>query len=462
MNKRQESDSLGVVDVPADKLWGAQTQRALENFQIGWQTFPKPFIHHYALIKKASALSNLKLGKLEKERSDLIVQTCDEIIAAKHDSEFPLPVWQTGSGTQCNMNLNEVIANRANELSGGKRGDKSPVHPNDHVNLSQSSNDTFPTAMHISAVLALQEQLFPALENLLTELEKKQQQFSKRLKSGRTHLMDATPLTLGQEFGAYHAQIKYGFNQLKAILPSLQELAIGGSAVGTGLNTHPQWSETVVSEIATLTGVAFTPAPNKFAALAGHEALKDCHGRLATLATSLLKIANDLRLMASGPRCGLNEIQLPANEPGSSIMPGKVNPTQIEALTMVCARVMGNDTTITVANSQGQFQLNVFKPVIIYTLLESISLLSDVMNSFCDHCLQGIEANDFTLDHYINNSLMLVTALNPHIGYDNAAKAAKYAFENKCSLEKAVVDLNLLSAEDYQRLVIPENMLAPQ
>lgn len=462
MKTRSESDSLGVVEVPEDKLWGAQTQRALQNFKIGWQIFPKPFIHHYAIVKKAAALSNFQLGKLEQSLCDLIVAACDEIIAAQHDGEFPLPVWQTGSGTQCNMNLNEVIANRANELAGEKRGGKSPVHPNDHVNLSQSSNDTFPTVMHISSVLALKQHLFPAVEKLLTDLDNKQQQFALRLKSGRTHLMDATPVTLGQEFSAYHAQINYSLRQLQALLPSLRELAIGGSAVGTGLNTHPKWPETVVGEISRLTGITFTPATNKFAALAGHEALKDCHGRLTTLATSLIKMANDLRLMASGPRCGLNEIRLPANEPGSSIMPGKVNPTQIEALTMVCARVMGNDTAITIANSQGQFQLNVFKPLIIYTLLESINLLSDAVNSFCEHCLQGIEANDGTLDQYINNSLMLVTALSPHIGYDNAAKVAKFAFENNCSLEQAVVILKLMNAQEYRRLVVPEKMLHPQ
>ena len=461
MSTREETDSLGVVKVPTNKLWGAQTQRALENFKIGWQIFPKAFIHHYAIIKKAAALSNTSLGKLDSSLCKNIVNACDEIIAAKHDDEFPLVIWQTGSGTQCNMNLNEVIANRANELAGGKRGQKSPVHPNDHVNLSQSSNDTFPTVMHVSAVIALQRQLFPALSALNTELYAKQKQFAKRIKSGRTHLMDATPVTLGQEFSAYHQQINHNQQQLQALLPKLSELAIGGSAVGTGLNTHPQWTQTVVEKITEITGISFNSAPNKFASLSGHEALCDLHNQLSTLATSLFKMANDLRWMASGPRCGLNEIRLPANEPGSSIMPGKVNPTQIEALTMVCARVMGNNTTINIANSQGQFQLNVFKPVIVYTLIESITLLSDAINSFREHCLQGITANDKVLDQYIQNSLMLVTVLTPHIGYDQAAKAAKYAFDNNCSLEQAVVVLKLLSAEDYQRLVIPEHMLEP-
>ena len=462
MKTRQEQDSLGTIDVPADKLWGAQTQRALENFKIGWQIFPKTFIHHYALVKKAAALTNNKLGKLDAKLKDYIIKACDEIIAAQHDDQFPLPVWQTGSGTQCNMNLNEVIANRANEIAGGKRGSKSPIHPNDHVNLSQSSNDTFPTVMHISTVVALREQLFPALDALLNEFKNKQQQFASQIKPGRTHLMDATPVTLGQEFGAFAVQIDHSRQQLRQLLPALQQLAIGGSAVGTGLNTHPHWSETVVVNIAELSGIAFTPAPNKFAALAGHETLKDCHGRLCTLATSVMKIANDLRLMASGPRCGFNEIHLPANEPGSSIMPGKVNPTQIEALTMVCARVMGNDTTVTIANSQGQFQLNVYKPVIIYTVLESVTLLSDAINSFCQHCVKGIDANTEVLKHNVENSLMLVTALTPHIGYDNASKAAKHAYDKQCSLQQAVVELKLLGAEDYQRLKKPERMLQPE
>jgi fumarate hydratase class II len=462
MKTRQESDSLGKVEVPANRLWGAQTQRALDNFQIGWQIFPKPFIHHYALLKKACAQANLALEKLDQQRAELITRACDEIISGQHDEEFPLPVWQTGSGTQCNMNLNEVIANRANELAGGKRGDKAPVHPNDHVNLSQSSNDSFPTVMHISTVIALQQQLFPALEALIDALTDKESRFSKRLKSGRTHLMDATPVTLGQEFGAYRAQIEHGLDHLRSGLPELHRLALGGSAVGTGLNTHPQWTATSVEQISQLTGEPFEPAANRFAALAGHEAIRDAHGGLATLASSLFKMGNDLRLMASGPRCGLDEIRLPANEPGSSIMPGKVNPTQIEALTMVCARVFGNDTTMGFANSQGQFELNVFKPVMIYTLLESIQLLAEVIDSFNIHCLDGIEANDVTLDRYIQNSLMLVTALNPHIGYDNAARAARYAFEQDCSLRDAVVALDLLSAEEYQRLVVPEDMLEPR
>ena len=462
MKTRQESDSLGTVEVPANQLWGAQTQRALENFKIGWQIFPKAFIHHYALVKKACAISNQTLGKLDAELRDLIVSACNEIIDGKLDGEFPLPIWQTGSGTQCNMNLNEVIANRANELAGQSRGKKTPVHPNDHVNLSQSSNDTFPTVMHISAVNALHQHLFPTVIDLLTEIANKEVQFTECLKSGRTHLMDATPISLAQEFSAYHAQITHSQQQIHSLLPALQQLAIGGSAVGTGLNTHPQWASTVVSNIVALTGLEFTPMPNKFAGLAGHEALCDLHQHLTTLATSLFKMANDLRWMASGPRCGLNEIHLPANEPGSSIMPGKVNPTQIEALTMVCARVMGNNTALVFANSQGQFQLNVFKPLIIYTLLESITLLSDAIISFKVNCLQGITANSKVLNQYINNSLMLVTALSPHIGYDNAAKVAKYAYEHDCSLQQAVVDLKLLSTEQYNQLVDPKSMLEPR
>lgn len=362
---RQESDTLGTIDVPAEKLWGAQTQRALENFRIGWQQFPPEFIRGYALVKKAAAITNNKLGKLDGQLLEPIVSACNEIIAGKHDDEFPLPVWQTGSGTQTNMNLNEVIANRANEMLGAERGSKSPVHPNDHVNLSQSTNDTFPTAMHVSAVTQVRQHLLPALDKLESALRKKEIEFEHRIKSGRTHMMDATPVTLGQEFGAYRAQLDHCYQQLVHCLCAAQQLAIGGSAVGTGLNTHPEWSNTVANVIAELAGIEFKSANNKFMALSGHEALVDLHSALRTLASALFKIANDLRLMASGPRCGLGEIQLPTNEPGSSIMPGKVNPTQIEALTQVALRIFGNDSTIAMANSQGQFELNVYKPVMI-------------------------------------------------------------------------------------------------
>ncbi|MBA54998.1 MAG: fumarate hydratase, class II [Pseudomonadales bacterium] len=458
---RTESDAIGAVDVPEQALWGAQTQRALHNFQIGDSVFPATFIQQYAVLKKAAAQSNVALGKLNPELGDYIVQACDEIIAGEHDDQFPIAVWQTGSGTQTNMNLNEVIANRANELAGQSRGQRSPVHPNDHVNLSQSSNDTFPTVMHLTVMQGLLQRLAPALAQLIGTLQQKEDEFANRIKSGRTHMMDATPVTLGQEFSGYRHQIQYALEQLDAIQPALSYLAIGGSAVGTGLNTHPLWAETIVAQIAKLTGVAYQPAVNTFSMMAAHDALVDCHGRLKLLATALYKMASDLRLMGSGPRCGLAEISLPANEPGSSIMPGKVNPTQIEALTMVCLRIMGNDTVITMANSQGQFELNVYKPLMLHTLWESITLLADAINSFNQHCLQGIEANDSQLDQYMERSLMLVTTLTPHIGYDNAAKAAKWAHEHDASLKQAVITLGFLNSDDYDKLVVPANMLSP-
>jgi len=461
MKLRTETDALGAVEVPEQSLWGAQTQRALHNFGIGTQIFPPTFIQQYAQLKKAAALANVELGKLSPELGGYIIDACDEIIAGEHRDQFPLPIWQTGSGTQTNMNLNEVIANRANELAGQPRGSRSPVHPNDHVNLSQSSNDTFPTVMHMTVLQALLHRLAPALDSLLETLEKKEVQFSDRIKSGRTHIMDATPVTLGQEFSGYRAQLSYAREQIEAVYGGLQALAIGGSAVGTGLNTHPRWTQAVVQKIAVLTGIQYQSADNKFMALAGHDALLDCHGRLKLLATSLYKMASDLRLMASGPRCGLAEIRLPANEPGSSIMPGKVNPTQIEALTMVCLRVLGNDTCVTLANSQGQFELNVYKPLIFHCLWESIVLLGDAINSFNCNCLVGIEANDSQLDQYMENSLMLVTALTPHIGYDAAAQAAKYAYEHTVSLKHAVTSLGFLNPQDYDKLVIPANMLSP-
>jgi len=461
MKLRTETDALGAVEVPEQSLWGAQTQRALHNFGIGTQIFPPTFIQQYAQLKKAAALANVELGKLSPELGGYIIDACDEIIAGEHRDQFPLPIWQTGSGTQTNMNLNEVIANRANELAGQPRGSRSPVHPNDHVNLSQSSNDTFPTVMHMTVLQALLHRLAPALDSLLETLEKKEVQFSDRIKSGRTHIMDATPVTLGQEFSGYRAQLSYAREQIEAVYTALQGLAIGGSAVGTGLNTHPRWTQAVVQKIAVLTGIQYQSADNKFMALAGHDALLDCHGRLKLLATSLYKMASDLRLMASGPRCGLAEIRLPANEPGSSIMPGKVNPTQIEALTMVCLRVLGNDTCVTLANSQGQFELNVYKPLIFHCLWESIVLLGDAINSFNCNCLVGIEANDSQLDQYMENSLMLVTALTPHIGYDAAAQAAKYAYDHNVSLKHAVTSLGFLNPQDYDKLVIPANMLSP-
>ncbi|MGB1058788.1 MAG: class II fumarate hydratase [Ketobacter sp.] len=461
MATRKEAGALGEIEVPEQALWGAQTQRALQNFKIGTQTFPPEFIEQYAILKKAAALTNLELGKLSAELSGFIVDACDEVIAGLHRDQFPISIWQTGSGTQTNMNLNEVIANRANELAGHDRGSRTPVHPNDHVNLSQSSNDTFPTAMHLTVMQGLLQCLAPALDGLLQALQQKQRQFEQRIKSGRTHMMDATPVTLGQEFGAYYSQIEFAREQLTAVQPALQCLAIGGSAVGTGLNTHARWSDAVVQKISNLTGIAYRPADNKFMFMAAHDALLDCHGRLRLLATSLYKMASDLRLMGSGPRCGLAEIKLPANEPGSSIMPGKVNPTQIEALTMVCLRVMANDSAVAMANTQGQFELNVYKPLILHTLWESITLLADGINSFNCNCLMGIVANEQQLDEYMAQSLMLVTALTPHIGYDNAALAAKWAYENNASLKHAVTTLGFLNAADYDKLVIPANMLSP-
>lgn len=461
MTSRQEKDSFGTVEVPAEALWGAQTQRSLQNFNIGGQLLGPDFIRAYAQIKKSAALANLELGKLESKLCDHIVSACDEIIAGRHDNQFPLVVWQTGSGTQTNMNLNEVIANRANELLGSERGSMSPVHPNDHVNLSQSSNDTFPTAMHVTAATLVNGELIPALDHIISALNHKAEQFQDLIKSGRTHMMDATPVTLGQEFGAYAEQLAFVRSKIVSALDGIYALAIGGSAVGTGLNTHPQWAKTVTDEIARETALPFTSAANKFAALASHGALADLHSQLKLLATELMKIGNDLRLMASGPRCGLNEIQLPSNEPGSSIMPGKVNPTQIEALTMVAAQVMGNDVTVSIANSQGQFELNVFKPVIIYNILQSVGLLGDAMRSCTDKLIIGIRANEGQLAHYLESTLMLVTALTPHIGYDKAGEAAKLAYEKKLTLREALLQLQYLSEEDFDKYVDPRKMLKP-
>ncbi|MFZ5653714.1 MAG: class II fumarate hydratase [Pseudomonadota bacterium] len=459
--RRLERDSLGEVALDGDALWGAQTQRSLENFPIGGHRFPLAFIHDFALVKKAAALANGELGELSERRRDLICAACDEILAGRHDDQFPLVVWQTGSGTQTNMNLNEVIANRANELAGGRRGDREPVHPNDHVNRSQSSNDVFPTVMHVTASRQLRGRLLPALDALRGALADKATAFAGLVKTGRTHLMDATPVTLGQEFGGYAAQLGYAREQLAAALPAVEALALGGSAVGTGLNTPPGWSATVTRHIAALTGVPFTSAADKFMALAGHEALVDLHGRLRVLAAALFKIASDIRLLGSGPRCGLGELRLPANEPGSSIMPGKVNPTQVEALTMVAVQVMGNDAAVGFAGSQGQLELNVFKPLILHNVLESIGLLADAMDSFRIRCVQGLEADVEQLRRHLQRSLMLVTALSPIIGYDGAAKIAGKAFAEGISLREAALALGLVDAETFDRAVDPARMLGP-
>ncbi|MEY4642456.1 MAG: Fumarate hydratase class [Pseudomonadota bacterium] len=461
MDTRKETDSLGSIDVPRAVLWGAQTQRSLQNFAIGIalpgrQQFPLRFIHAFALVKKAAAQANNELGLLSAKLCDLITQACDEIAQGKHDDQFPLVVWQTGSGTQTNMNLNEVIANRANELAGHARGGKSPVHPNDHVNLSQSSNDVFPTVMHVVVAASLGDKLLPALEYLQQSLAEKALEFATLMKTGRTHMMDATPIALGQEFSGYHQQVDYARRQILAVLPEVQALAIGGSAVGTGLNTPPYWTETVTRNIATLTDIPFTSAPNKFMALAAHDVLADLSGRVRVLATALLKIGNDLRLMASGPRCGLAEIRLPENEPGSSIMPGKVNPTQIEALTMVAIQAMGNDAAVAIANSQGQFELNVYKPLIFRNVYESIELLSDAIEGFTRQCLRGIEANAQRLSRYAELSLMRAAELTPFIGYDLAAKSAQLAHEQEISLKQAVLQLGAMTEAEFDKAINPK------
>lgn len=461
MDTRIERDSLGEIAVDNNALWGAQTQRSLENFRIGNQRFRQEFILAYAQIKKASAIANQQLGKLQAAHAALIIEACDEIISGQHEEQFPLVVWQTGSGTQTNMNLNEVIANRANELDGKPRGSMSPIHPNDHVNLSQSSNDNFPTAMHVTTAQAVFYGLLPIVKNLIEALDLKRKAFDNIIKTGRTHMMDATPITLGQEFSGYIAQLQFSKAQIENNLQSIFPLALGGSAVGTGLNTHPQWADTVAEKIAAETGLPFISAENKFMELASHDALTNMHASLKLLATNLFKIANDFRLMASGPRCGLNEINLPENEPGSSIMPGKINPTQIESLTMVALQVMGNDNTVSMANSQGQFELNVYKPLIIHNILESIALLSDSVNSFTENCVKGITANEVQLQSNVSRTLMLVTALTPHIGYDNAARAAKHAYENGTTLKHAVVQLKLMKEKDFDQFVNPSDMIYP-
>jgi fumarate hydratase class II len=458
---RIERDTMGDVAVPAERYWGAQTQRSLENFRIGGERMPVPIIRALALEKKAAALANMALGELDAKLGKAVVDAADEVIAGKHDDEFPLVVWQTGSGTQTNMNMNEVLANRANEMLGARRGAKSPVHPNDHVNRSQSSNDSFPTAMHVAAVDEIHRRLLPALRHLHAALAAKAKEFADIIKTGRTHLQDATPLTLGQEFGAYARQIELGIERVEACLPHLYPLAQGGTAVGTGLNAKRGFAERFAATMAEITGLPFTSAADKFEALASHDALLEASGALNVLAASLMKIGNDIRLMGSGPRSGLGELHLPENEPGSSIMPGKVNPTQVEALTMVAAQVMGNHVTITIAGSQGQFELNVFKPVIIYDLLQSIRLLADAARSFADNCVGGIEVNRARIDELLRRSLMLVTALNPHIGYDKAAQVAKKAHAEGSSLKEAALALGYVSAEDFERWVRPEAMIGP-
>ncbi len=462
MEYRIETDSMGEIKVPADKYYGAQTARSLMNFKIGGERFPRELIRALGILKKAAALTNEELGTLSREKAELIVKAADEVIEGKLDEHFPLVVWQTGSGTQTNMNANEVISNRAIEIAGGKMGSKKPIHPNDDVNKAQSSNDTFPTAMHIAAVEEIHRRLIPMVTKLRDSLQKKSVEFKDIIKIGRTHLMDATPLTLGQEFSGYVQQLTNGLERINSALPHLYELALGGTAVGTGLNTHPDFAVKSAQKIAELTGKPFVSARNKFEALAAHDALVEFSGVLKTLAASLTKIANDLRWLGSGPRCGIGELQLPANEPGSSIMPGKVNPTQAEAMTMVCAQVMGNDTAVNIGGASGNFELNVYKPLIIFNVLQSIRLLSDACESFTDHMVDGIIPNKENINNHLTNSLMLVTALNPHIGYDNAAKVAKKAFAEGKTLKQAAVELGLLSAEDFDKLVKPENMIGPK
>jgi fumarate hydratase, class II len=458
---RVESDSMGKIEVPAEHYWGAQTQRSLIHFAIGHETMPRSLIRAIGILKKAAAEVNHQLGKLDETKAQLIVRAADEVISGTLDAEFPLRIWQTGSGTQTNMNANEVISNRAIQLTGGEMGSKKPIHPNDHVNMSQSSNDTFPTAMHIAAAEEITHRLLPAIANLCESLQRKRTEIDGIVKIGRTHLMDAVPLTLGQEFSGYIAQLEYDIARIGATLPGLQELAIGGTAVGTGLNTHPEFADRCAARIAELTGIAFTAAANKFAALAAHDALVMMSGVLKTLACSLMKIANDIRWMGSGPRCGLAELSLPENEPGSSIMPGKVNPTQSEAMTMVCVQVMGNDAVIGFSGSQGNFELNVFKPVMIHNLLQSVTLLSDACGLFAKYCVDGIQPNRAQIQHYVSSSLMLVTALSPHIGYDNAAKVAKLAHNKGTTLREACEVLGFLKGSEFDRLVRPEKMIQP-
>ncbi|HEY5922978.1 MAG TPA: class II fumarate hydratase [Kofleriaceae bacterium] len=461
MGTRTESDSFGPIEVDDDHYWGAQTQRSLEHFAIGQERMPIEIVYALATIKKAAAAVNRDLGLLAPELATLIEQAVDEIVEGELDDEFPLSVWQTGSGTQTNMNVNEVIAARANELSGGKRGGKSPVHPNDHVNMSQSSNDAFPTAMHLAAVATVEEMLLPAVQQLRGTLDVKAHAFTDIIKIGRTHLQDATPLTLGQEMSGWVAQLDFGLTAIRGALPPVHELALGGTAVGTGLNTHPEYAKRVAQQIAMITGRPFVSAPNKFQALASHDALVNLHGAVKTLACSLIKIANDIRWLASGPRSGIGELTIPENEPGSSIMPGKVNPTQCEAMTMVCAQVIANDVAISIGGASGNFELNVFKPLIAHAMLQSVRLLADACESFDEHLARGIEPNRDEIARKVANSLMLVTALAPHIGYDNAAKVAKRAHADGTTLREAALALGLVSAEDFDLWVKPASMIGP-
>lgn len=461
MEYRIERDTLGEIQVPADRLWAAQTQRSLQNFPIGTEKMPLEVIRVFAILKKSAALANLKLGKLEQEKAEVIITAAEEIIQGKLDDHFPLVVWQTGSGTQSNMNVNEVIANRANQLLQA-RGSGLRIHPNDDVNRSQSSNDTFPTAMHIAALIAVEDHVLPRLDMLKSTLQTKSEQFADIIKIGRTHLQDATPLTLGQEISGWQRMLEKTEGMIRQSSDALRELAIGGTAVGTGINAHPKFGELVAEEISKLTGKRFVSATNKFHALTSHDELVYVHGALKALAADLMKIANDVRWLASGPRSGIGEITIPENEPGSSIMPGKVNPTQSEALTMVVCQVMGNDAAISFAASQGNFELNVFKPVIIYNFLQSTRLLGDAMASFNDHCAVGIEPNLPVLRRNLERSLMLVTALNPHIGYENAAKVAKLAHKEGLTLKEAALKSNLLTAAQFDEIVRPENMIHPR
>ncbi|MBT3838797.1 MAG: class II fumarate hydratase [Candidatus Marinimicrobia bacterium] len=462
MSTRTERDSIGPIEVPSDKYYGAQTQRSYENFKIGGERFPREFIRAYGILKKAAATINHEFGNLDDSTKSIIHSAVNEVIEGKLDNHFPLVVWQTGSGTQSNMNFNEVIANRAIEMLGGEMGSKNPIHPNDHVNMSQSTNDTFPSAINIAAVESIHQQLIPAMKRLRDALDEKAKAFSSVIKLGRTHLQDATPLSLGQEFSGYVSAVDHGLNRIDKALDNCYELAMGGTAVGTGINSVEGFGEAAANEIAELTGLPFRTADNKFEALGGQDSIVELSGALKVIATSLFKIANDIRWLASGPRSGIGEISIPANEPGSSIMPGKVNPTQCEALTMLCTQVMGNDTTITIAGASGNFELNVYRPVLAYNILQSIRLLADGCKSFTEHAIVGIEPNQERIDHNLYNSLMLVTALNPHIGYDKAAEVAKTAFKNKSTLRKTIIELGYMSGEDFDRLVQPENMIHPR
>ncbi len=458
-NYRTETDSMGPIEVPARQYWGAQTQRSLHNFAIGTDLMPTEIIRAFALLKKAAALTNQSLGKLPADKAKLISQAADAILNSELDAEFPLKVWQTGSGTQSNMNVNEVIANKAIEIAGGERGSKDPIHPNDHVNMSQSSNDTFPTAMHIAAITVLQEKLLPMVKQLRHTLADKQAEFGDIIKIGRTHLQDAVPLSLGQEFSGYVAQLDFALQQIEHSQTGLYELALGGTAVGTGINSHPEFAVTVATKIAELSKQPFVSADNKFAALAAHDAIVAASGSLKTLACALMKIANDIRWMGSGPRCGLGELELPENEPGSSIMPGKVNPTQCEAMTMVCAQVLGNDAAIGFAGSQGNFELNVFKPMLAYNFLHSANILADACQMFNLHCAEGLRAKHDKINYFLHHSLMLVTALAPHIGYDNAAKIAHDALHQNTSLREAAIASGLLTDAEFDQWVQPETMI---